>query len=150
MYKVKQIAEMLNVETVAIHEILIEMRDVLAANVVRKNSILYIDYDGYQYIKRTLEKSSKEAQTDIVVSVTEINQIEKTTNEVASFEATCLLDIESIKERISLLKQDINRIDLQIYREEEVLHHYQQAVQADLIALKNELTKLFVLVQFKE
>ncbi len=148
MYKVKQIAEMLNVETVAIHEILIEMRDVLAANVVRKNSILYIDYDGYQCIKQTLEKSSKEAQTGTTISVTEINQIEKTTNEIASFEATCLLDIESIKERISLLKQDINRIDLQIYREEEVLHHYQQAVQADLLALKNEISKLFVLVQF--
>lgn len=150
MYKVKQIAEMLNVETVAIHEVLIEMRDVLAPHVVRKNSILYVDYDGYQQIKKTLERSFKEVLLDSNKPVIEGDELENPYSETPSFETNCLHDIESIKEKISLLKQDINRIDLQIYREEEVLHHYQQAVQADLVSLKNEIQNLFFFTQPEE
>jgi hypothetical protein len=138
MYKVKQIAEMLNVETVRIHEKLIELRDVLATHVSRQNSILYIDYDGYQILKRDIELEINQqvllAKNDLVG--TDANQ------EINEFsnghkQEQPLTDVEIVKGKMSIIKQEINKLDLQIHREMEALAHYHKQIRSDVNRLKN-------------
>lgn len=138
MYKVKQIAEMLDVETVFIHEVLINYRDELAANVIKKNSITYIDYDGYQRIKQIVKDSHKE--DDIVTKLDDSvsNNYDAITSqqELSNTQPESLKkyydDIDEIRNKISYLKQEISRLDIMSNREEEALIYYRKLL-SDLL-----------------
>ena len=130
MYKVKQIADMLDVETVLIHELLISYREELSPNVVKKNSITYIDYDGYQILKDLVQNFK-----DKIIDGTDLNEkvkvdnlihfdTDNSINGLPSNYSKLIEDIEEVKNKISNLKQEINRVDIMINREEEALSHY--------------------------
>jgi len=130
MYKVKQIADMLDVETVLIHELLIRYREELSPSVVKKNSITYIDYDGYQIIKELVQKNTPistnqlpKAETQKVELVIQ-NETDSYINNLPSNYKKFIDDIEEIKDKISKLKQEMSRVDILINREEEALSYY--------------------------
>lgn len=130
MYKVKQIADMLDVETVLIHEILINHRDVLGHCVIKKNSITYIDYDGYQKIKEIVKQHNSYQEKE--VSTMNIPESVLHSDTVSNLDSQDLeqskyhKDLQEIKSKITTIKQEINRIDILITREEEALTHYRK------------------------
>lgn len=138
MYKVKQIAEMLDVETVFIHEVLINYRDELTANVIKKNSITYIDYDGYQRIKQIVKEIRQEdsnvPKLDDSVSnnYDAIISQEDLSNTQPEGLKKYYDDIDEIRNKISYLKQEISRLDIMSNREEEALIYYRKML-SDLL-----------------
>lgn len=129
MYKVKQVAEMLNIETVVIHEKLILYRDLLEAHVVRKNGVIYIKHDGVQLIAKSIEADQpEEKEPDLPADSSE--------GALETIEAHNALDMQHLKERMNTLKREINKTDLALKRQEEAISHYQQVIIEDLERLK--------------
>lgn len=144
MYKVKQIAEMLNLETVQVHEILISYRELLHPNVVKKNSILYVDYDGYQKIKNLVKDSMLLDQNDTNSKTSVSNEYNsiigdqlQTVTGLQHFKKY-YDDIDEIKNKISLMKQEISRLDIMILREEEASEYYRGMLKGLLVQFNGE------------
>ena len=126
MYKIKQVAEMLNIETVVIHEKLILFRELLEPHVIRKNGVIYIKHDGVQFIAQSIETDPNEEDANQLLS----------DDQVETFDEHKSLDMQHLKERMNTLKREINKTDLSLKRQEDAISHYQQMINEDLERLK--------------
>jgi hypothetical protein len=138
MYKVKQIADMLGVETVVIHEKLIVLRDQLTVHIKRNNGVIYLDEEGFRLLSNEILKNVKinepgsKVDTESILSNNIIEKDDFTSN------------LMQMKDRISHLKQEINKCDMQILREEEALNHYIHQMSIDMDRLKQSEAKYFI------
>ncbi|MCK8060860.1 MULTISPECIES: hypothetical protein [unclassified Fusibacter] len=138
MYKVKQIADMLGVETVVIHEKLIVLRDLLEAHIRRKNGVIYLDNEGYRLLSQEILKN---------VSVNNEGETDRTESLIASETVQyddIRTDVMQMMDKISSLKQEINKCDMQIIREEEALNHYVEQMKINMERLKQSEADYFI------
>jgi DNA repair ATPase RecN len=138
MYKVKQIADMLGVETVVIHEKLIVLRDQLSIHINRNNGVIYLDEEGYRILSHEILKNIKMADQSSRVEKESI--LTNVVTEKDDFNSNLM----QMKDRISHLKQEINKCDMQILRAEEALNHYMNQMNIDMERLKQSEAKYFI------
>lgn len=137
MYKIRQVAEILNVPTVRIHEKLILLRQDLKECIHKKNSITYIDDKGLVIIKKAFESEMHEHLLDQEPSVDLVHESEEYEDVTGSSKLT---DIESsydmkvieLKEKIGHSKSAINKLDIELKRIDEAIIHYQQLLKDDI------------------
>ncbi len=127
MYRINQVAGMLDISTVLIHEKLITERDQLAPHLHKENSITYIDSDGVKILSRMVEEERLKSVVDdkLVESQDESNSVNKLTPED---EEILLL---RLKEKISYAKTDIKKLDIEIARKDQAIEHYQSEIEND-------------------
>lgn len=141
MYKIKQVALMLGVSTVDIHSQLIEQREDLQDSIHKNNGITYVDTDGVkklaryfeqrdslQEVNRQASEQSFSMETHSLDPTHQMNRTEDT--EDASDDPE--IRVFQLREKISRLKSQINRIDQEILLKDDAIEHYLQELEARL------------------
>ena len=122
MYKISQVAEILNVPTIHIHEKLIFLKKDLKECIHKKSGITHIDDKGMVILKKAFESeiSEKSHVFDEVkkVDILEIdsNDNEQLTNKLSNLENTYDLKVLELKEKIGQSKSEISKLDFEIKR----------------------------------
>lgn len=126
---------MLGVSTVDIHSQLIEQRDSLVQNIHKTNGITFIDDEGVKLIARLLEDRMVkfESHSNLVSLESELS-LNQLSDDADSDKG--MLDSEMhvfrLRETISRLKAQINRIDQEILLKDEAIEHYLQDIERHL------------------
>jgi len=129
MYKISQVAKVLDVSTVTIHEKLINNRSEFAEYIHKKNSITYIDTDGVKLLSRLIDN---EHHTRIDTESKEVKNPEESDD-------VSLLTVEEeemitfkLKERLSLLKTDLKKLEIEINKKDNAIEHYLGILDEDM------------------
>lgn len=134
MYKIRQVAHMLGVSTVDIHSQLIEQREALQSFIHKNTGVTFIDAEGVKVLARLLEariaaNAVEESLDSSSLSEHESTAVEKEPARSPLFEDESLdeeMKIFQLRERISRLKAQINKIDQDILLKDEAIEHYLQ------------------------
>lgn len=138
MYKISQVAEILNVPTIHIHEKLIFLKKDLKECIHKKSGITYIDDKGMVILKKAFESeiSEKSHVFDDVkkLELLEIdsNNNDELTNKLSNLENTYDLKVLELKEKIGQSKSEISKLDFEIKRLDDAFNHYQAILKDDL------------------
>lgn len=152
MYKVRDAAALLNVETVEIHKKLISLKADLHGHVSKDNGITYLDDEGIQIIARSFLEEDKELIKEInpafakpqveSESFKSVNNGEAEPSEVKHdiIESTegGEKDLPASKSSVNAIKAEINSLDSEIYRLFQMIHDYSE----DLMRKNMEIKKL--------
>lgn len=138
MYKISQVAEILNVPTIHIHEKLIFLKKDLKECIHKKSGITYIDDKGMVVLKKAFESEISEKShvfdDDKVINVDEVDSNKKDiqTNKLSKIENTYDLKVLELKEKIGQSKSEISKLDFEIKRLDEAFYHYQSILKDDI------------------
>lgn len=150
MYKISQVAEILNVPTVKIHEKLISLRKDLKECIHKKNSITYIDDKGLIIIKKAFESEVTD-KVSVVDRTSEkkadelLESQEDATNELTEIESSYDLKVIELKEKIGQSKSQLSKLDIELKRMDDAIVHYQEILKDDMnwrIAAEKKLEDL--------
>ncbi len=133
MYKIKQVAHMLGVTTVDIHSQLIEQREHLSLNIHKENGITFIDAEGVKIIARHLEGRTTTVETQINPEF--VDQGHENFGDLSLALETDMdseMKVYHLREAISRLKTQINRVDQDILLKDEAIEHYLQELENGL------------------
>ncbi len=145
MYKIRRVAEMLEVSTIQVHEKLIDLKDSLGAHVHKKSGVTYIDDKGLLLIKRAFdlihaEEPAKDTEVDIIEESVEVEVSES--NEVSDeveITPVMLTEEEQSEKRVLDLKDDIgkyktklNKLDIELRKKDDAIKHYQEQLLKEM------------------
>lgn len=147
MYKVRDVASLLKVETVEIHKKLIALKSALSEYISKKNGITYIDDKGVEIIARSFAKSYKapEKKVEIKPKKRESKVPEIEFSDMPYLAQNDSLDDEEIKDlkaRINRLKTEISYIDQEIYLECEQIQSYSKKIDELRFSIQKSLNRL--------
>jgi len=135
MYKIRQVAEILNVPTVQIHEKLIFLKNDLKGCIHKKNSITFIDEKGLVMIKKAFE-------SEMIVKVSEpesdeletqsVSMTDDESHKLTEIENTYDLKVIELREKIGHSKSQLNKLDIEIMRLNDAILHYHETLKEDI------------------
>ncbi len=145
MYKIRDVAKLLNVNTVEIHKKIISLKSDLSGHVVKESGITRIDDKGIEIISRSFLSNG---ETEII-SQNVSDDLEKTDlkpNSVHEIVEEGIEDLEDasvlkIKSRINEVKSQITSLDQDIYRETKKIKEYSEQLNEKLNQLATLLNK---------
>lgn len=138
MYKIREVAKLLNVETIDIHKKLISLKSDLAGHVFKERGITRIDDRGIEIISRNFLSSditdiTLTEEKDILVETVEKKEFPSSDEiiqiDVEELEESSLLKIKS---SINELKTLIGNLDQEIYRETNRVKEYSEQLNLAL------------------
>lgn len=151
MYKIRQVAEILNVSTVQVHEKLIFLKEDLKPYIHKLNSITHIDDKGLVLIKRAFEsddiKKSHSNNNSVDHLITDVDPLSITESELTPIENSYDMKVIELKEKIGHTKSIINKVDLEIKRIDDAINHYHTILEEDFewrIAQERKLGHLYI------
>lgn len=139
MYKIKQVALMLGVSTVDIHSQLIEQREDLQEFIHKNNGVTYVDTEGVKKLARYFElrdseqevkRQNTEQSTSIADNTDYFNTQFDQSIELETVSDDPEMRVFQLREKISRLKSQINRIDQEILLKDVAIEHYLQELEA--------------------
>lgn len=157
MYKISEVAEMLEIEKVKVFEALIVHDDVLSPFVIKERHLSYITEDGVKKLEKVLFGIEPEIEEDIII-------VEEKEKEKDDEEDDDEIDIvfeedhldqfikrnedkkNQLRNEIIDLKRQINTLDKELRMKDDAIIHYLKLFSEDLkwinqLEEKNTLTK---------
>lgn len=138
MYSVNQIAELLNIDTVKVHELLVLHRQQIKSYSSKENGILAIDENGVQYLNDLIGSNQLLTKDDVVISSEQL--LVDLDQQVDGFPLNDLQmdngENVMLKTDIENLKKEISKLDIEIEKHNATIAHYREKIVANKIKFK--------------